>query len=205
MASRKILTIGKHEKLLRTKSEPVKKVNREVRALIEDIRDTIQDPQVPAIGLAAVQIGVLKRVFGARLAYQDDQKDEEMHPPTIFVNPEILERSEEETRGHDACLSIPGMTGYTNRHTRIKVSYLDEHGKRVVREFTDWDARVIEHEIDHLDGILFLDRLKSLEDLFVYVRDAEGKHKQVPYLEVVKQASESTEARKPPFRLPEQA
>jgi peptide deformylase len=192
MAVKKILTIDKYEKFLRTPSQPVKEINREVKELIQDIRDTIDAN--PAIGLAAPQIGVHKRVFGARMSYNDDQSDEEMQPPVIFINPEILEQSEETERGHDACLSIPGMIGYTERKLKIKVRYQNEKGKWVEQEFEGWDARVIQHEADHLDGILFLDRLTSQEDLYVLVPDDEGRLEPVPYLQV-KQAAQS--AKKP--------
>ncbi len=190
MAVKKILKIDKHEKFLRTPSEPVKKINREIRQLIEDIRDTIDAN--PAVGLAAPQIGVHKRLFGARMSYEQDQSEEEMQPPVIFINPEILERSEEVKRDFDACLSIPGMMGYTDRNVKIKVRYQDEKGKWIIREFEGWDARVIEHETDHLDGVLFLDRLESLEDLFVMVADEEGNTNPVPYLKI-KQAAQSSE------------
>lgn len=186
MAVKKILTIGRYEKLLRTRAEPVKKINKDVKQLIEDIKDTIAAN--PAVGLAAPQIGVLKRVFGARMHYHEEQPEEEMSPPTIFINPEIVELSEEVERGFDACLSIPGMMGYTDRNIRIRVHYLDEDGKRQDRVFTGYDARVILHEYDHLEGVLFFDRLKSLEDLFVVTVDGEGKHVHTPYLKAVQRA-----------------
>lgn len=186
MAVKKILTIGRYEKLLRTRSEPVKKITKDVKQLIEDIKDTIAAN--PAVGLAAPQIGVLKRVFGARMHYHEEQPDEEMSPPSIFINPEIVEISEEAERGFDACLSIPGMMGYTDRNIRVRLRYLDEDGKRQDQVFTGYDARVILHEYDHLEGVLFLDRLKSLEDLFVVTVDGEGKHVHTPYLQVVQRA-----------------
>ncbi len=194
MAVKKILTLGRYEKILRTHCEPVKKINADIKQLAKDIRDTIDAN--PAIGLAAPQIGVLKRVFGVRLGYYDDQPDEEMKPPIIMINPEIVERSEEIERGFDSCLSIPNMLGYTDRNLKIKVRYQDETGKRFEREFEGWDARVIEHEYDHLDGVLFLDRLNTLEDLFVMVPDEDGKRKQVPYLEAVKQAENQADVKK---------
>jgi peptide deformylase len=197
MAVKKILTIDKHEKFLKTPSQPVKHMNKEIKQLIKDIKDTMADPSVPAIGLSAPQIGVLKRVFGARMAYEEDQPDEEMAPPTIFINPEIVEEQPEVERGFDACLSIPGMMGYTDRNLKIKVRYLDEAGKKVTSDFEGWDARVIQHEIDHLDGILFLQRLASLDDLYVYVKDAEGNHEPVPYNQIVKAASTETEKSAP--------
>lgn len=194
MGVKKILTLGKHEKLLRTKAEPVKKINKDVRELIQDIKDTIDAN--PAIGLAAPQIGVLKRVFGARMSYNADQEKQDMQPPTIFINPEIVARSEEIEREHDACLSIPGMFAFTNRNLKVTVRYMDENGQSQQRDFEGWDARVIQHEYDHLEGVLFLDRLSSLDDLMVYVRDENGKTRAVPYPEAVRQA-EKKAAEKP--------
>lgn len=193
MAKRPILTIGKHEKLLRTKSEPIKKINKDIRQLAEDIRDTIQAN--PAIGLAAVQIGVPKRIFGARMNYQEDQEEAQMEPPMIFINPEIVEQSEETERGHDGCMSIPNMSGYTDRSVRVRMRYLDEDGKQHEREFEGWDARVVLHEYDHLEGILFLDRLKSLDDLFVHVTDSDGKSRKIPYTQAMQQAESATAAK----------
>jgi peptide deformylase len=202
MAVKKILTIDKYEKFLKTPSQPVKRVTKDIKQLIKDIKDTMADPSVPAIGLSAPQIGVLKRVFGARMAYEEDQADEEMAPPTIFINPEIVEESSEVERGFDACLSIPGMMGYTDRNLKIKLRYLDEAGKQVEAEFEGWDARVIQHELDHLDGILFLQRLASLDDLYVYVKDKHGNQEPVPYTQVVKEATVPVESKKTlPVRL----
>src|SRR5260221_2032766 len=188
MTVRKILTIDdeKHLKTLRTRSEPVKRIDKKIKDLVKDIFNTIEAN--PAVGLAAVQIGVLKRVFGLRLSEGNEESgdgsNENTSPPMIMINPEILEKSEDTERGFDACLSIPGKMGYTDRHLRVKVRYQDETGKTFVRDFDGWDARVIQHELDHLDGVLFLDRLKSYEDLYIYVKDAEGKMQTVPYLQV---------------------
>lgn len=199
MAVKKILTIGKHEKILRSKSEPVSKINREIKALFQDLRDTMED-RGNAIGLAAPQIGVLKRVVAVRLGYYDDQPDEEQQPPIMLVNPEIIEEEGSE-RGHDACLSIPGMMGYTDRRFKIRVRYLDEQGHKQERVFEGWDARVVQHEIDHLDGILFIDRERSVpEDLYVLVETEEGKLEPVPYLEMRKKA---LQAINPKSALPE--
>jgi peptide deformylase len=172
MAVKNVLTIDKHEKLLKMKSEAVKRIGKDIKQLIEDMKDTIEAN--PAVGLAAPQIGILKRVIGVRLSYEEDQEEEEMQAPIILINPEILESSEEEKRDFDACLSIPNMMGYTNRNIKIKVRYLDESGKKVEQEFEGWDARVIQHEVDHLDGILFLDRLIS-NRLMIYMSTSETK------------------------------
>lgn len=189
MAVKKILTTDKYEKLLRTKSEPVKKITKEIKELFQDIRDTIEEN--PAVGLAAPQIGVLKRIFGMRLGYQEDAEEQEhLQPPMILVNPEILDIADEATRGFDACLSIRGMMGYTDRSVKVRVRYQDEDGKVQERDFEGFDARVVQHELDHLDGVLFTDRLRSLDDLYVYVRDEKGRSKPVPYPDVVRRAAE---------------
>ncbi len=190
MAVRKILTIKKHEKILRTKSDPVSKINREIKALFQDLRDTMEEH--PAIGLAAPQIGVMKRVFAARMGYYDDQTDEEQQPPTIFVNPEIVQEEGIE-RGSDGCLSMPGLMGFTDRILKIRLKYTDEHGVKQDRMFEGWDARVIQHELDHLNGILFTDRLSSLDDLYVVVTNDDGLRETIPYSEFMKQTAEEIE------------
>jgi len=226
MAVRKILTVAKHEKILRSKSEPVHKINREIKSLFADLRDTMAEH--PAIGLAAPQIGVLKRVFIVTLGYSDDEEDEDTVPDNaldsaiaeadaltesdlidddddsdddlpklIMVNPEIV-KADDKKRGYDACLSVPGMMGYTPRPTAIRVKFVDEFGQKQDREFSGWDARVIQHELDHLDGILFMDRLDSLADLYVLVTDDEGHRKPVPYLEVTRGAEKIASPDSPP-------
>ena len=189
MPVRRILTIDKYEKILRSKSQPVKQINKEIKALIRDLKDTINDPSIPANGLAAPQIGVLKRVFGVRLGIPDEDNDEALSPPIIFINPEIVEEQPEVVRDFEGCLSIPGMMGNTDRKLKIKVRYMDESGKKVTQEFEGWDARVVQHELDHLDGILYLDRLESKADLYVWVRDDKGELEAVPYLDVIRDAS----------------
>lgn len=196
MTVKRILTINKHEKLLKTPSEPVKKITKDIRQLAQDIKDTIDEN--PAVGLAAPQIGILKRVFGARMGYDEESEDEKQAQVEIFINPEILESSEELSRGYDACLSIPGMLGYTDRNQKIKVRYLDEHGKKVERDLEGMDARVFQHELDHLDGILFLQRLSSLDDLYVNIKKDDGRIISIPYLKVREQASLGDVKSEPP-------
>jgi peptide deformylase len=193
MAVKKILKVSTHEKLLRSKSAPVAKINRDMRALFQDMRDTMEDAG-NAIGLAAIQIGVPKRVFAVRLGYREVENDDDelvMNPPIMLINPEIVEQEGAE-HGSDACLSIPGMMGYTDRAARIRVRYLDEQGQPQDREFSGWDARVILHEYDHLDGILFTDRVATLDDLFVLVREKDGTLTHIPYKDVVQGAARKT-------------
>jgi peptide deformylase len=189
MPVKKILTITKHEKILKTASEPVKKINKEIKDLIRDIKDTMADPSIPALGLAAVQIGALKRVFGIYIGYYEAEDDDELEP-TIFINPEIIEKSEETAFDHEGCLSIPGMQGNVERKFKLKLRWMDEKGKTVEREFEGDNARAVQHEYDHLDGILFLQRLASLDELFVYVSDKKGNIELVPYPEIVGKAAE---------------
>ncbi|MBX3062638.1 MAG: peptide deformylase [Anaerolineae bacterium] len=197
MPVKTILNIDKHEKLLKTPSEPVKKINKEVKALIKDIKDTMADPSIPALGLAAPQIGVLKRVFGIYLGFYDREEDDETElEPTIFINAEVLEQSEETEVDREACLSIPGMAGDVTRQLKLKVRFMDEHGNMITRELENEDARAFQHELDHVNGIVFLQRLKSLDDLYVITRDKRGKLVEVPYKQVVEQANASTEKSK---------
>jgi len=199
MAVRRILTVKKYEKLLRTKSEPVGKLSRDIKLLIKDLLDTFADN--PAIGLAAPQIGVLKRVIAVQLGYDEDEGVDDDAVPTIMINPTV-EPFEAVERGSDACLSMPGLAGYTDRAVQIRVKYVDEHWQKQDAIVSGWDARVILHEVDHLDGILFTDRLSSLDDLYVVTVDAEGAHHNTPYLEVVKDASNQLNATVNSGRLP---
>ncbi|MDQ4077621.1 MAG: peptide deformylase [Chloroflexota bacterium] len=186
MAVRKIYTLPKYEKLLRKKSKPVKKVNRQVRELVQDLLDTLETQA--GVGLAAPQIGILARVCLVMVG-TDDERDEaggegktEIIP---LINPEILEEGELE-RGYDGCLSIPGLQGYTRRPKTLHVRAIDMDGDTVEYLFEGFDARVAAHEIDHLDGILYFDRLDTLEDLYYMVEDEEeeGKIAFLAYLDV---------------------
>lgn len=202
MAVRKILLIDKYEKQLRQPSEAVKKLTKDVKQLVQDLKDTLNDPNVPGVGLAAPQIGALKRVFGVRLGYEEGQDEETMSAPMIMINPEIVEVSETVERGFDACLSIPGMMGYTDRNLTAKVRYRDEDFVEQVGEYEGYDVRVLQHELDHLDGILFTDRLATLDDLYVYVRDDRGRQRPIPYPEIVRRAAAAATEGTPAPPLP---
>lgn len=149
MAVREIRLLG--DPILRQRAAPVTEVNREVRELITDLWETMGE--AAGIGLAAPQIGVSRRVVVV-----DTQED----PRLALVNPEILDR-----RGwakvEEGCLSIPGVSAEVERAARIRFRALDEEGRSLEEEATGLLARVIEHELDHLDGILFTDRLGPLQ------------------------------------------
>lgn len=192
MATRKIYKLPKYEKFLRKKSAPVKKVTREVRQLVQDLYDTLET--VDGVGLAAPQIGVHARValvtLGMDSSDSDNDEGEEVDESDVqiipLIDPEILEASDDLKRSYDGCLSIPGLQGYTRRPTFLRVQALDMQGNKVEYRFEGMDARIAAHEIDHLDGILYFDRLDSLADLFYLTDDPEDEEKVkfVPYLEV---------------------
>ncbi len=146
------------DRVLRQRAREVRKVNAALRRLIDDMIETMR--AAPGVGLAANQVGVLRRV----IVVDDDEA------PLALINPEILS-SEGEAVGTEGCLSIPGVQGEVPRATRIHVKALDRDGREQHFVSQDFQARVIQHEVDHLDGILFTDRALSIEAIEVAVRD----------------------------------
>jgi len=134
--------------VLREPAGPVADVDDSVRKLVADMTETMR--AAPGVGLAAPQVGVQRRVLVYSLGTEE--------PVHALVNPEIVERSGEQL-GDEGCLSIPELIYPVARADRIKVRALDEHGNAVAIEAEEFEARVIQHEVDHLDGVLFLDRL----------------------------------------------
>lgn len=177
MAIRNIVLYRDNEEILRKKSEPVRAVNRRVKKLIKDLKETLLD-RPDGVGLAAPQIGAHSRVALVRLgAHSED--DKKPGPPIALINPEIIEAGDDQ-KDFDGCLSFPGLFADTVRPHRLRVTGLDEWGKPFDRVFEGFDAVVVHHEIDHLDGILFIDRLKSIEDLYQVREDEDGKLVRVP-------------------------
>jgi len=141
---------------LKRVSEPVTAVTQDIRALAADMLDTMYD--APGIGLAAIQIGVAKRVVTIDLAKQD-----EVRSPIVFLNPEITWESEEMALYEEGCLSIPEYYEEVERPAVVKVRYMDLDGKTREIEADGLMATCIQHEIDHLDGVLFIDHLSKLK------------------------------------------
>jgi peptide deformylase len=154
MAQHDILILP--DKRLRLVSEPVKKIDAAVRDLIDDMFDTMY--AAPGIGLAAIQIGVPKRVITMDLAKKDDPKN-----PLVFINPEILWTSEERATYEEGCLSIPEYYEEVERPARVKVKYLDREGAPREIEADGLLATCLQHEIDHINGVLFIDHLSKLK------------------------------------------
>ena len=166
MAIREILTVP--NPILKQVSRPVDAVDDVLRALMDDMLETMYD--APGIGLAAIQIGEPVRVIVMDLQEKPEGSDpdaEGVKNPRYFVNPEIVWASEELAPYEEGCLSVPDFTGNDSRAERITLEACDEHGRRRQYRCTGFEARAVQHEIDHLDGLLFLDRLVSRRnDLF---------------------------------------
>ncbi len=154
MAVREILILP--DKRLRLVSEPIKRVDAGIRKLVEDLFETMY--AAPGIGLAAIQVGIAKRIFTADLS-----KKEEDRQPQVFINPEITWASEEKSVREEGCLSIPDYYEDIERSAAMKVKYLDLDGKTQETEAKDLFAACIQHEIDHLNGVLFIDYLSKLK------------------------------------------
>lgn len=141
---------------LRLASEPVGPVTDEIRTLAADMLETMYD--APGVGLAAIQIGVPKRVVTI-----DTSKDENDRRPQVFLNPEIVWSSEEKRIYDEGCLSIPEYYGEVERPDRVRVRFRDLDGAEREIEADGLLATCIQHEIDHLDGVLFIDHLSKLK------------------------------------------
>jgi peptide deformylase len=197
MAVRAILLYLENKAALRRKSKPVKGIGTSVRNLIRDLKDTLAE-STDGIGLAAPQIGVHRRVVLVRLGSRADPQHEP-DPPIALINPQIREAAEQE-RDFDGCLSFPGLYAETVRPHHLRVTSLDERGIPFDRVFEGFDAVVIHHEIDHLDGVLFIDRVESLEDLYRVVADERGKLVRVQVSPEPVRTRPWTDRRQEPFR-----
>jgi len=154
MAPREIIAIP--DKRLRLKSEPVAKIDDSIRTLAEEMFEAMY--AAPGIGLAAIQLGEPKRVITMDLAKKDDPKE-----PQVFINPEILWTSEDMSVHEEGCLSIPEYYEEVERPAEVKVKYLDLEGQPREVHATGLLATCLQHEIDHLNGVLFIDHLSKLK------------------------------------------
>ena len=154
MSVKKILT--EPNKLLRQISRSVDKVGDAERILMDDMLDTMYD--APGIGLAAIQIGVPKRIIVMDLGRDEDNKE-----PRYLVNPVIKNKNEEKAKYEEGCLSVPDQFAEIERPNSCEVEYLDYNGKKQVLKADGLLATCIQHEMDHLEGILFIDYLSKLK------------------------------------------
>ena len=146
---------------LKTISTPVDGVDDALRAFIKDMFDTMYD--APGIGLAAIQVGVAKRVLVIDLQERDEESGAVIREPRVFINPEIVEMSEDLTVYSEGCLSVPDQYADVERPSIIKAKWLDENGKAHEEVIDDLLAICLQHEMDHLNGILFIDHLSKLK------------------------------------------
>jgi peptide deformylase len=155
MPIREIITLP--NPILRKKARKVQDIDSALQTLIDDMIDTMRDE--PGVGLAAPQVAVSNRVVVVEYA-KDSENGEVEEKPKLYVviNPEISRPSSEMVVGIEGCLSIPGLVGEVDRHENLVVKGLNRYGKPVKIKASGWLARIFQHEIDHLDGIVFTDR-----------------------------------------------
>jgi peptide deformylase len=158
MTVKKILT--EPNKLLRQISEPVKKVGDEERKLMDDMLETMY--AAPGIGLAAIQIGIPKRIIVMDISRNENQKE-----PMYFVNPIIENKNSEKATYEEGCLSVPDQFAEIERPNTCEVEYLDYNGKKQLLKANGLLATCIQHEMDHLEGILFIDYLSKLKKTMI--------------------------------------
>ena len=159
MTVRRIVTLG--DPVLQRKAKKVHRVDPYIRSLVADLIDTVRDAN--GAGLAAPQIGVPLRAI---VTYVDEQ----LH---VVLNPEIVDQSDEEIEADEGCLSIPGWYGPVKRKERVTVRGLSRTGKPTKVKSEGWEARAFQHEIDHLDGVLFIDRMDDRSKLHKVESDEE--------------------------------
>ncbi|MFT4184247.1 MAG: peptide deformylase [Rhizobium sp.] len=142
--------------LLRQASKPIERVDTEIQRLADDMLETMYD--APGIGLAAIQIGVARRMLVIDVAREGEDKK-----PMVFINPEIVASSDERSVYEEGCLSIPDYYAEVERPARITVQHIDRDGKEQTLEADGLLATCLQHEIDHLNGVLFIDYISRLK------------------------------------------
>jgi peptide deformylase len=157
-----IIQLG--DPLLRSPAEPVGDIRDErIQKLIDDLIATVE--QANGVGIAAPQVAEPYRLFIVASRPNPRYPNAPVMEPTAIVNPRVLAHSTEVVKGWEGCLSIPGIRGWVPRYQAIEIEYTDREGKLQKRELMDFVARIFQHEYDHLNGIVFLDRLESTQDI----------------------------------------
>ena len=164
MALRHIVTLP--EPVLRRKAKPITKFDKDLQTLIDDMIETMRD--APGVGLAAPQVNISEQLIVVEYSEDDDDEEEAEEKPEkpkrlfVMINPEITKTSEEKVMGVEGCLSIPGIQGEVERYEAIQVKGLNRFGKPLKLKVDGWMARIFQHEIDHLNGVLFTDLAERL-------------------------------------------
>jgi peptide deformylase len=146
--------------ILRRKARPVTRFDSNLQTLIEDMLETMR--AAPGVGLAAPQVNVSQRLIVIEYAEREDDENTEEKPSRkklyVLANPEIIKTSEETVAGVEGCLSVPGVVGEVERFSTVQVKGLNRHGRPMKIKVAGWLARIFQHEIDHINGIVFPDR-----------------------------------------------
>lgn len=158
---------------LRTISTPVDKVDDALRKLIDDMFDTMYD--APGIGLAAIQVGVAKRVLVIDLQEPEEEDGPPVRKPLVFINPELLDPSDEMSVYSEGCLSVPDQYADVERPAEITARWLDYDGKQHEQRLDGLLATCLQHEMDHLEGVLFIDHLSRLKKDMILKKIAKAR------------------------------
>ena len=153
--------------ILRKKSRKVTTFNSEFQQLIDDMIETMREAS--GVGLAGPQVNQSLRLTVVETLPDRDEEGNEIEGSRelfVLVNPEIVWQSDELVKGVEGCLSILGWVGEVNRHQSIRVKAQDRHGRKIRMRLSGWTARIVQHEIDHLDGVLYIDKLTSPENFW---------------------------------------
>ena len=170
MALREILT--EPNKILREKSLKVDQVNDDIRKLMDDMLETMY--AAPGIGLAAIQVGVPKRIIVLDISPKDAPKN-----PMFFVNPEVVLKSESKSTYEEGCLSVPGQFAEIDRPDKCHIKYIDYYGNQKEIKAEGMMATCIQHEMDHLEGILFIDYLSKLKKTMILKKLSKNKSRRI--------------------------
>ena len=156
MTLRTIVTLP--DPVLKRKAHAVTRFDKDLLILLDDMVETMRE--APGVGLAAPQIGLSDRIVVIEYYEREEDEENEDAPKKVWaiINPEIVKSSEETLMGVEGCLSIPGLLGEVERHAEVQVKGLNRHGKPMKVKAKGWLARIFQHEIDHLNGILFTER-----------------------------------------------
>lgn len=182
----KIVTLP--NQVLRHKARPITKFDDELQALIDQMIETMREAN--GVGLAAPQIDMAYRLAVIETLPDYDEEGNEIEGTRalyVIANPEIVWKSREMVDGVEGCLSIPGYLGEVERHESIRVRAQDRHGRKIRLKLKGWDARIFQHEIDHLDGVLYIDRLTHPDHFWT----------EEAYQEMIEAAEEKAAAEKP--------
>jgi peptide deformylase len=156
MTLRTIVTLP--DPVLKRKARAVTRFDKDLHTLLDDMVETMRE--APGVGLAAPQIGLSDRIIVIEYYEREEDEENEEAPKKVWavINPEIVKTSEETLVGVEGCLSIPGLVGEVERHAEVQVKGLNRHGKPMKVKAKGWLARIFQHEIDHLNGVLFTER-----------------------------------------------